>query len=65
MYSSHSYIKRYASMNHNQHTAYCACGDSITENHIRATDMDLGISYCTKCDYKLELWNVKDEYELQ
>ena len=65
MYSSHSYIKRYASINHNQHTAYCACGDSITENHTRATDMDLGISYCTKCDYKLELWNVKDEYELQ
>jgi hypothetical protein len=64
-YSSHSYIKRYTSINDNQHTAYCACGDSITENHTRATDMDLGISYCTKCDYRLELWNIKDEHELQ
>lgn len=65
MYSSHSYIRRYVSDGHNTHTAYCACGDSITEKHTNTTDMDLGVSYCTKCNHRMELWDYEEEHKTE
>ena len=59
----HMYM--YTSLNSIQHRVYCACGYSADESHNKITDSNKGEIYCTKCSYRLELWNIKDEHELQ
>ena len=59
----HRYI--YTSLNKSQHRVYCACGYSVVEAHNCITDTNQGVIYCSKCAYRLELWNIKEEPELQ
>ena len=60
---AHRYI--YTSLNKSQHRVYCACGYSVVEVHDSITDTNQGVIYCSKCTYRLELWNIKEEPELQ